>query len=587
MPAAKPQVDLAKYLFTRLHQLGVRHVHGVPGDYNLTACDYVEASGLVWVGNANELNAGYAADGYARIKGIAALMTSFGVGELSAINAIAGAYAEKAPVVHIVGTAAVGLQKGGECLHHSLGDGNFRAFANMYKTVTAAQANLVDAATAPDLIDETLRQCLLQSQPVYIELPSDMVAAQVPAPLRAINLSTPGYDSDFEDELSTTVLSAIYNAASPLLVVDGYTARYHVRKEINELVARTGLPTLTTPFGKGIIDEGLDNFCGIYTGFAGNPTLKDRVDNCDLILRFGPLNSEINTFGSSAMPNPQVTITFENDSVHFGHSFTKPGLRRKLSLRSMLQKILRHLDPAKLPRTDRFPTSADGARTLLQCSPAVYPDKQVDQKTFWPTMSTFLRPNDIVMTETGTASYGGQSLILPNNITIVNSSIWLSIGYMLAACQGAALAQREMVREGTRPQGRTILFEGDGSLQMTAQAISDIIRNELDVIIFVLNNNGNTIERIIHGPRAPYNNAQPWRNLEAAKYLGAPESDSDYSARTRMVNNWGALKQVLNDPEIQAGRGFTMIEIAMDTDEAPAPLIKFVEYLTARNSGQL
>ena len=180
-------IDLAEYLFRRLHQLGVRGIHGVPGDYNLTALDYVAPAGLEWVGNCNELNAGYAADGYARVKGIGAVVTAFGVGELSAINAIGGAYAEMAPVVHIVGTPPTSIQNSGACMHHSLGDGNFRVFAEMAAKVTVAQANLTSAQTAPSEIDRVLRQCLLQSRPVYIELPTDLVSEKIPASL----LSTP------------------------------------------------------------------------------------------------------------------------------------------------------------------------------------------------------------------------------------------------------------------------------------------------------------------------------------------------------------------------------------------------------------
>ncbi len=96
-------IDLAEYLFTRIRQVGVKAIHGVPGDYNLTALDYIEPAGLDWVGNANELNAGYAADGYARIRGVSALVTAFGVGELSAINAVAGAYSECTLKIHDLG----------------------------------------------------------------------------------------------------------------------------------------------------------------------------------------------------------------------------------------------------------------------------------------------------------------------------------------------------------------------------------------------------------------------------------------------------------------------------------------------------
>lgn len=328
MASAEPQVDLAEYLFTRLQQLGVKHVHGVPGDYNLTACDYVEKAGLGWVGNANELNAGYAADGYARIKGMSALLTSFGVGELSAINAIGAAYAERAPVVHIVGTPTTALQNAQECLHHSLGDGNFRAFADMYRTVTVSQANLIDAATAPRLIDDTLKQCLLQSRPVYIELPSDMVTVQVPPPREPIEF-TPHDDTDnFEADVVATLLSKIYGAERPLLLVDGFTARYHITDEVNELVRRTQFPTLTTPFGKGLVNEDQESFCGVYAGFAGKASHKAWVDRRDLVLRFGPLDSEINTFGSTALPRPEVTVVFASLSAS---KLASPAGRTKVS----------------------------------------------------------------------------------------------------------------------------------------------------------------------------------------------------------------------------------------------------------------
>jgi len=158
---------------------------------------------------------------------------------------------------------------------------------------------------------------------------------------------------------------------------------------------------------------------------------------------------------------------------------------------------------------------------------------------------------------------------------------------MLGSCQGAALAQREMIEEGTRTPGRTILFEGDGSLQMTAQAISDIIRNKLDVTIFVLNNSGYTVERIIHGPTASYNDIQPWRYLEAPSYFGAPKDDPSYPVRTRLAKTWGELNKVLQDPAIQEGKGLNMIEIIMEVDDAPDSLKKFVDYLKKRNVGQV
>lgn len=192
------KIPLAQYLFTRLSSdLGMRHIHGVPGDYTLTALDFIapETTDLRWVGNATELYAAYAADGYARAKagissssnpniaaGAGALVTSFGVGELSSLNALAGAYAERVPVVYVVGTPPRAAQAARQCLHHTLGDGDHGVFARVYRAVTVAQAVLDDPAAAPGEIDRVLRACVRESLPVYVALPTDMVGVIVPAP---------------------------------------------------------------------------------------------------------------------------------------------------------------------------------------------------------------------------------------------------------------------------------------------------------------------------------------------------------------------------------------------------------------------
>jgi pyruvate decarboxylase len=172
-------ISLAKYLFTRLKQQGVREVYGVPGDYTLKAIDHLKQSGLQWISNCNELNAGYAADGSARITGLSALFTTYGVGELSAINAIAGSYAEHVPVVHVVGSPTRQLQESGAVLHHSLGDGRNGAFREMHEKVTVACSALWDERTAPQVIDDIIMKCLRESRPVYIDIPCDLVPAQV------------------------------------------------------------------------------------------------------------------------------------------------------------------------------------------------------------------------------------------------------------------------------------------------------------------------------------------------------------------------------------------------------------------------
>ncbi|KAJ3543631.1 hypothetical protein NM208_g3470 [Fusarium decemcellulare] len=581
-----PKVDLAQYLWMRLAELGLRSVHGVPGDYNLTVLDYLDSNGLRWVGNANELCSGYAADGYARIKGIGALVTSFGVGELSAINAVGGAYSEKAPVVHIVGMPPTGVQETGVCVHHSLGDGNYRVFADMYKSVTVAQANLKDASTAAHMIDEALKECLRQSRPVYIEMPTNMVQAKVLAPQSPIDLSIMGYDAVLEDQLVDQIVTRIQSSEKPMILVDGFTARFGVKDEINKLVELTGFPTLTTPCGKGIVSEKLANFHGVHFGSAGPPGHQEWAQSRDLVLRVCPLESDTNTFGYTARPDPGATVTFESDSVQMSGMDISSTSERRISLKSTLTKLLGRLNDLELPTAQPYPREIDSLPTLLEKLPKPVDNSVVDQYSFWLLMSNFIRSGDIVLTETGTASYGGQSLILPDDTTVINSTIWLSIGYMLSACQGASLAQRDMCLDGTGRPGRTILFEGEGSLQMTAQSISDIIRNRLDVIIFVLNNKGYTIERIIHGFDATYNDVQSWRNLEAPSYFGAPKDDLLYPVRTFSADNWGELWEIIQQDELQQGKGLNMVEIKMEVDDAPHSLRSFVEFLRSRNSGE-
>lgn len=208
------RISVAGYFFTRLKQLGVSSVHGVPGDFTLKALDHVRASGLKWIGNCNELNAGYAADGYARVKGISALFTTYGVGEMSAINAVASSFLESSPVIHIVGTLTRAIQESRKKVHHSLGDRNLKVFANMYKHVTCHQADLVSPETAPALIYSALEQAILIRKPVYMELPSDVVPEEVSAePLSTpLEVTVGAHATGTENNLAQSIVDKIVAA---------------------------------------------------------------------------------------------------------------------------------------------------------------------------------------------------------------------------------------------------------------------------------------------------------------------------------------------------------------------------------------
>jgi TPP-dependent 2-oxoacid decarboxylase len=208
---------VAGYLLTRLTEAGLISIFGVPGDDNLGILDAIAARpGLAWIGMATEQGAGYAADSYARQRGIGALVTTFGVGELSATNAIAGAYAESVPVVHIVGTPALAARESAATLHHNLPGRDYDHFARMAAEITAAQADL-RAATAPEEIDRVLSTALRTSRPVYLTIPADVADLPVLAPVgplpRASQEPVPGVVAAFTGRVRRILAAA--DSASP------------------------------------------------------------------------------------------------------------------------------------------------------------------------------------------------------------------------------------------------------------------------------------------------------------------------------------------------------------------------------------
>ena len=207
---------------------------------------------------------GYAADGYARVKGISALITTFGVGELSAINAIAGAYSEYVPIVHIVGMPSTISQKDGMLLHHTLGNGNFEVFANMNRDITCAIAKLNDAHEAAVLIDHAIRECWVQSRPVYITLPTDIVQKKIEGERlkTKIDLSYPENEREKEDYVVDVVLKYLHEAKNAVILVDACAIRHRALDEVHSLVEASGLPTFVTPMGKGAVNETLPTFGG-------------------------------------------------------------------------------------------------------------------------------------------------------------------------------------------------------------------------------------------------------------------------------------------------------------------------------------
>ncbi|KAL1855037.1 hypothetical protein Plec18170_004451 [Paecilomyces lecythidis] len=570
-----PLIEVAGYLFHRLRQMGVGSVHGVPGDYNLTLLDYVEPAGLRWVGNANELNAAYATDGYARIKGIGALVTTFGVGELSAVNAIAGAYAERAPVVHIVGTPGRQLQDARKLIHHTFNDGEYRRFAQIHSHLTVAQANLRDPRLIPEQIDDVLRQCIIHSRPVYIEVPVDVVDQRVPDDRLKTPISIPAtVPLEIHNGVLDRVLERMYSAKRPIIFVDGESRAMGILDDIQKLIHMTNWPTWTTCFGKGLQDETLPNFHGIYRGSFDDPAVREFIDDADLVLCFGPHFSSTNTFAHSNVPNTEKTVFFSDTQVTFGVDIV-----RDIPAKHIVPLLIQSMNTSKTYRYDPYP---DLPRDCPLSLAEVTDSERITQDRLWKLFANFLRPGDILLGETGTPGYGVREMSLPKHTRLFTPVTWLSIGYMLPAAQGAALAQEELIASSNYhgiQEARTVLLIGDGSFQMTAQELGTIIRHKLNVVIFLINNDGYTIERCIHGRNQAYNGVSPWRYLQGPNFFGADEDTF-----TGSVATWGELKKVLADEKVSNGKGLRFVEVILDRDDAPTGPLSY--YMENQKSGK-
>ncbi|KAL8996463.1 MAG: hypothetical protein Q9169_004013 [Polycauliona sp. 2 TL-2023] len=562
----KEPVDVGEYLFRRLHEVGIRGVHGVPGDYNLVALDYIPKAGLNWVGNVNELNAGYAADGYARIKGISAVVTTFGVGELSLLNAIAGAYSEFVPIVHIVGTPSTLSQKDGMLLHHTLGNGNFEVFSEMSKHISCAMAKLNDPHEAATLIDNAIRECWVQSRPVYITLPTDMVQKKVEGERlkKPIDLDHPPNEAEKEDYVVDVVLKYLHAAKNPIILVDACAQRHRVLDEVHQLIEKSNLPTFVAPMGKSAVNESLPNYGGVYAGDGSNEGVRERVESSDLILSIGAIKSDFNTAGFTYRISQLSTIDFHSDYIRVKYS-EYPGVR----MQGVLAKVVSKMGNLNV---QAGPTASN---KIAHEDKKMSNNEVISHDWLWPRVGQWLQPDDIVITETGTANFGIWETKFPKGVSALSQVLWGSIGYSVGACQGAALAAKEL---GNR---RTVLFVGDGSFELTAQEVSTMIRQGLKPIIFLINNEGYTIERYIHGFEAAYNDIQPWKYTDLiSTFGGTPQNSKTYQVKTKQE-----AEDLFNDEEFAKADKLQFVEMFMPKEDAPKAL-KLTAEASAKNNAK-
>ncbi|EHJ46991.1 Pyruvate decarboxylase [Solidesulfovibrio carbinoliphilus subsp. oakridgensis] len=526
-------VTVLERLMERLKQIGITDVFGVPGDFSFALNDAVDNDpDIRWVGCCNELNAAYAADGYARIKGRAALCTTYGVGELSALCGVAGAYTEHLPVIHLVGMPGVSTQRARRIVHHTLGTGEFDAYADMTKPVVAASAVLT-AENAACQIERVLEAALTRNRPVYLAIPQD----HADAPLAGEPVCVPEAPQS-DPEILAAAIEAIaekVDAAGSAVVLAGYLiARLGLRPLATDLLARTGLPFATMFMDKTALDETLPGYVGLYDGRIMNPEVRDFVEGCDCVLNLGALWSDFNTGAFTAKIDSRRMVAVMQHEVRVGHATF-----REVEMRDVLTGLARVLSPkpgGAVPRPKGLGEPKGG------------PDEAITPDYLYPRWEKFLREGDIVVAETGTVSMGLGFARMPAGAEFFNQTLWGAIGWATPAAFGAAMAA---------PDRRTLLFTGEGSHQMTVQELGQFGRYGLKPIVFCLNNDGYLIERLLcKDPMSSYNDLAPWNYTQLPAAFGMPDW---YTAK---VTTNRELEEALSKAE-SCGTG-AYVEVVMD-----------------------
>lgn len=532
---------IGDFLLRRLEEAGIKRLFGVPGDYNLELMQQLEDRGRPeWIGNCNELNASYAADGYARLNGIGALIVTNGVGALSAVNGIAGAYSERVPVVCICGSLPVAAIQRGSLMHHTLADREKNNFYRIFAEITTAQAQLT-AENAATEIDRLILAAWKRKLPVYMELPSDLAYLEIDVPSEPLALRMPRSDAERLDSAANAIHERLNQAKAPAFLLDLDANRYGVVDDIRKIAEAYQMRVATLNTAKGAFDETSPLFLGTYIGVGSNPVARKAIEESDCLLAIGYRRVEsVSGFFTDKLP--EDTIAVNSEYVDDGNN-NYQGVQ--------LSELLRRLVELSRSAPKRESVKATGP------APAPVPKTgRLTQDGYWKLMETFLRPSDVILAEDGTSIAGACDMRMPQGCTFVSQAVWGSIGYTVGALLGTLCAA---------PARRQLLFVGDGSFQLTAQELSTILRHDLKPFIFLINNRGYTIERAILGKTAKYNDVANW------SYSDLPKAFCRNStAQTYVVKTFEELSEVLEAPHSD----LVFVELIMDPNDSPASLIK-------------
>lgn len=548
MTSTPGKFTVGDYLAERLAQVGVRHNFVVPGDYNLVLLDKLQAHpDLKEVGCANELNCSLAAEGYARANGVAACVVTYSVGAISAMNGTGSAYAENLPLILISGSPNTNDAGQFHLLHHTLGKLDYSYQFEMAQKVTCCAVAINRAEEAPRLIDRALRAALLSRKPCYIEIPTNLSGAGCvrPGPISAV---TEPVTSDAGALRAAADKAAEYLSGKlkPMILVGPKVSRCFAGDALVKLAEAMGCAVAIQPAAKGMFPEDHPQFVGCFWGQVSTLAADAILNWADAIICAGCVFNDYSTVGWTAMPNIPL-MKCDMDHV------TYPGAHFS---RVRLSEFLDHLSTEV-----QFNDSTMVEYNRLRPDPFVVhtaaEEDELTRKEIQRQLQQLVTSDTTLFIETGDSWFNGTQLKLPRGAGYEIEMQWGHIGWSVPASFGYAMRH---------PDRRTICVCGDGSFQVTAQEVSQMVRFNLPITILLINNRGYTIEVEIHD--GSYNKIKNW---DYAMLMHAFNS-TDGKGISFVANTAGELKDAIAKAN-EHKDGPALIECSIHQDDCSKELI--------------
>ncbi len=556
---AKTTISVGGYLATRLQELGIKEYFAIPGDYNLILLDeLLKFPEMKQLYCCNELNAGYAADGYARAKGFAAAFVTYSVGGLSIINAAAGAYAEDLPVIFVSGSPNTNTAAKNRLLHHTLGTVDFDYVREMFRKVTVAAVTVRQQDEAAQQIDYAMGQALLHKKPVYIEVACNIAGLPITAPTCPLVVPKVETCPQALDHAVDHAVDLLGNAVKPVIVAGPKIRPWGAIDSFHKLVDASGYAMANMPSAKGLVDETHAQYMGTYWGAVSSPGCGEIVESSDAYIFAGPVFTDYTTVGYNLLLKPDKLISVHPHSVKIADA-TYNQVQMTDFLTALAEKVTRNGD--SLVAYNRIRGEAP---------PPVEPGStsEITTRYLFSQIEGMLDEKTSVIAETGDSWFNGMRMKLPKGCRFEIQMQYGSIGWSVGATFGY-----QMALAGRR---RTIALIGDGSFQMTAQEVSTMIRYSLNPIIFLFNNGGYTIEVEIHD--GPYNVINKW---DYAGLVGIFNNDDKARCLSLRTRTSGELKEAI--AQALAFDGLCFIEVLIDRDDCNKNLLKWGSYVAMAN----